>query len=76
MRLTEGREKKEKGQLFSPKRLLAILHGLPLQRNIKTQVDECYCSYLLPVKNEPFSHVIPILIFLEKFTAWKRRAEL
>lgn len=25
---------------------------------------------LLPVKNKPFSHVIPILIFLEKFTAW------
>lgn len=35
-------------------------------------VEYCY-SYLLPVKYEPFSHVIPILILLEEFTAWKRR---
>lgn len=40
-----------------------------LKRNM---VEYCY-SYLLPVKYEPFSHVIPILIFLEEFTAWKRR---
>lgn len=48
----------------------------PFTKEQKTQADKWYCSYLLPVKNEPFSHVIPILIFLEKFTAWKRRAEL
>ena len=48
----------------------------PFTKEQKTQADNWYCSYLLPVKNEPFSHVIPILIFLEKFTAWKRRAEL
>lgn len=43
--------------------------GLLLKRNM---VEYCY-SYLLPVKYEPFSHVIPILILLEEFTAWKRR---
>jgi hypothetical protein len=52
-----------------PQKDLTVLFGLPLQRN----TAECCHSYLLPVKNEPFGHVISILIFLEKFTACKRR---
>lgn len=61
------RNDKEKGSILLGGGL--ALCGLLLQRNIV----ECYYSYLLPVKYEPFSHVIPIFIFFEEFTAWKRR---
>lgn len=30
-------------------------------------------SYLLPVKYQPFRRVIPILVFLEELTAWKKK---
>lgn len=65
-------KRNEKGSCFP----LKIFYWFPFTKEQKTQADKWYCTYLLPVKNEPFSHVIPILIFLEKFTAWKRRAEL
>jgi hypothetical protein len=64
-RLVQAITKKEQ---HPPRETLALC-GLLLQRNI---VGYCY-SYLLPVKYEPFSHVIPIFIFLEEFTTWKRR---
>lgn len=62
------RHNKEKGRIIPGKRGLALC-DLLLQRNM---VEYCY-SYLLPVKYESFRHVIPILIFLEEFTAWRRR---
>lgn len=52
-------------------RPLAIQLRLCLQREA-TQTEPSPHTYLLPVKNEPFCLVIPILILLEKFTAWRR----
>lgn len=52
----------------------ATAHPAPslLTKKEATQTEPSPHTYLLPVKNEPFCLVIPILILLEKFTAWRR----